>query len=379
MKCARILGIGFLFLSFPVMLGGEESKTEKSKLDLTQRYLFLDTSKGSIVQKELNEAATAGYRVLCGTEEHNDSLAYTLILEKAAQPPHTYEYLVVEARAEDLNAAGARGFRLLPLTIVHGSGSFSEFSFKGVMEKAPDSTKRYEYSRLDSFRIVPLGSHTGALQTKLDNASQQGYEVVRLIDSRQEHVVFLERPLDMGGDLPTPAAEKPQLDPSMRYRLLATTKTSTMQKEVDQAAAAGYRVLVGSAAKEILMIAAKVAAPAEPYQYVFLATTKTSTLEKELNQAGAKGFRLLPSTTIAIAKRLPRFLGGGDEAYQTELGMVMEKVPGSNTRHQYLLLSTARASTMRKELAQASQQGFSVIGMLTSYDDVLFVILEKAV
>jgi hypothetical protein len=375
----RMLGLAVVLLSLwpPLTLRGEESQPEKSDLDLTQRYLFLDSSKGSTLQKELNEAAAAGYRVLCGAEERYTT-AYNLILEKAAQPPDTYEYLVLEARVEDLNSAGAKGFRLLPLTLVHGWGSVREFTFTGVMEKAPGSTKRYEYSRLDSFRIVPFSSHTGALQGKLGSAGQQGYEVVRLIDSRQEHVVFLERPLDTAGDLPTPAAEKSRVDPSLRYRLLATAKTSTMQKEVDEAAAAGYRMLVGSAAKEILMIAAKVAPPAEPYQYVFLATTKTSTLQKELNAAGAKGFHLLPCTMVAIAKRFPRFLGGGDEAYQTELGMVMEKTPGSNARHGYLLLSAARASTMRKKLAQASQQGYDVIGTLTSYDDVMIVVLAKA-
>jgi len=33
---------------------------------------------------------------------------------------------------------------------------------------------------------------------------------------------------------------------NLKYKLLATTRTSTMQKEVDETAAQGYRILVGS-------------------------------------------------------------------------------------------------------------------------------------
>ncbi len=36
------------------------------------------------------------------------------------------------------------------------------------------------------------------------------------------------------------------LDTSQRFLLLATKKTKTMQKELDEAAAAGYRILGGS-------------------------------------------------------------------------------------------------------------------------------------
>ncbi|MCI0561373.1 MAG: hypothetical protein MN733_23040, partial [Nitrososphaera sp.] len=40
-------------------------------------------------------------------------------------------------------------------------------------------------------------------------------------------------------------AESPKIDPDQRYLLLATKKTSTMQKELDGVAAQGFRVVVG--------------------------------------------------------------------------------------------------------------------------------------
>ncbi len=64
----------------------------------------------------------------------------------------------------------------------------------------------------------------------------------------------------------------PALDPSQRFLLLATKKTATMQKELDEAAAAGYRILVGSptSGTEMALVLEKVATPPDNYQYVLL-------------------------------------------------------------------------------------------------------------
>ncbi len=92
-----------------------------------------------------------------------------------------------------------------------------------------------------------------------------------------------------------------ELDLEERYLLLATKKTSTMQKELDEASAAGYRIVSGSptSGSEMAVILEKVATPPDNYQYMLLATSKTSTMQKELQEAAAEGFRLLPSTMIA--------------------------------------------------------------------------------
>jgi hypothetical protein len=40
----------------------------------------------------------------------------------------------------------------------------------------------------------------------------------------------------------------------------------------------------------------------QPYQYKLLATTRTGTMQKELNEVAASGYRLLPRTMIAKAQ-----------------------------------------------------------------------------
>ena len=158
------------------------------------------------------------------------------------------------------------------------------------------------------------------------------------------------------------------LDTSQRFLLLATKKTKTMQKELDEAAAAGYRILVGSptSGTEMALILEKVATPPENYQYVLLATTKTSTMQKELDEAASKGFRLLPSTMISKKRSF-----GGEEVV-----VVLEKAPNIATVYEYLLLATNRTSTLQKEMGDAVQNGYEVMGMVSRGEHM--VILEKS-
>ncbi len=160
-----------------------------------------------------------------------------------------------------------------------------------------------------------------------------------------------------------------ELDLTQRYLLLATVKTSTMQKELDRAAAAGFRIIGSSptGGTEMVAILEKVATPPQNYEYFLLATSRTSTMQKELNEAAEKGFRLMPKTIIAKEQ----FMGG------VEIVLLMEKAPGKAQHYRYLLLATSRTSTMQKEMAQAADDGYEVVGMASRGEHV--VILEKPV
>ena len=60
---------------------------------------------------------------------------------------------------------------------------------------------------------------------------------------------------------------KLKIEPDQRYLLLATVKTSTMQKELDEAAAQGFRVVTGSptSTSEWAVLLERTATPAAPY------------------------------------------------------------------------------------------------------------------
>ena len=161
--------------------------------------------------------------------------------------------------------------------------------------------------------------------------------------------------------------QEEKADANLQYKLLATIKTSTMQKELDETAAQGYRILVGSPTSdaEMAVFLSRDGTVAEPYKYKLLATTRTGTMQKELNEAAAVGFRLLPSTMIA-KKQL---LGG------VEIVSIMERPPTVRKQYDYKLLATNRTSTLQKEVTEAKEAGYTLVGMVSRGEHI--VIMER--
>jgi hypothetical protein len=144
------------------------------------------------------------------------------------------------------------------------------------------------------------------------------------------------------------------------YRLLATNKTSTMQKEMNQAADAGFRyggVMGGETAfggSEVVVVMHKDPAneQRERFQYRLLATNKTSTMQKEMQQAGDAGFEYKGQTVFSST------FGG------REVVVILERDREAETRAwEYKLLATSKTATMQKELAEAGEAGFSFVGV----------------
>jgi hypothetical protein len=145
------------------------------------------------------------------------------------------------------------------------------------------------------------------------------------------------------------------------YRVLATSKTSTMEKEMNEAAAAGYRfggVMGGDTAvgdKEVVVVMMKDAGAKDTVKrsYRLLATSRTGTLQKELQQAGDEGYEYQGSTVFQSA------FGG------REVSAILEKDSASGSgRIDYKLLATSRTSTMQKEISEAGEQGYELCGVL---------------
>ena len=152
-----------------------------------------------------------------------------------------------------------------------------------------------------------------------------------------------------------------------KYKLLATTKTSTMQKEMDEASAQGYRILVGSptSGSEMALFLSYQGSEKEPYKYKLLATSRTGTMQKEINEVADNGYRLIPSTMIAK----PQVFGG------IEIVMIMERPPVPKKQYEYKLLATSRTSTLQKEVTEATAAGFVIIGMVSRGEHM--VVMER--
>lgn len=169
-----------------------------------------------------------------------------------------------------------------------------------------------------------------------------------------------------------------QAQSKVEYKVLSTTKTSTMQKEMQEAAAAGFRfsdVMGGSTAiggSEVVVIMTKTADPGA-YEYRLLATNKTSTMQKELQEAGDAGFEYQGQTAFKSG------FGG------KEVVTILERAKDAKAppRYEYRLLATSKTSTMQKELTEAGDQGFEFVGMtvaktLMGGDEVVSILRRKA-
>lgn len=143
------------------------------------------------------------------------------------------------------------------------------------------------------------------------------------------------------------------------YRVLATSKTSTMQKEMQEAGEAGFRFLAamgGETAiggKEVVVLMEKLKGEQAKYEYRLLATSKTSTLQKELQEAADAGWE-------AVGQTVFESLMGGKET-----AAILQKAGDAATRvrYQYKLLATSKTSTLEKEIREVAEQGYRPVGM----------------
>jgi len=146
---------------------------------------------------------------------------------------------------------------------------------------------------------------------------------------------------------------------TVEYRVLATNKTSTMEKEMRDAAAAGFRfggTMGGETAfggNEVVVVMTRAGGPAQRYEYRLLATTKTSTMQRELEEAAAGGFQYRGQSVFSS-------MFGGKEVVVI---LERDREATSKDRWEYRLLATSKTSTMQRELSDNGAQGFEFVGM----------------
>jgi hypothetical protein len=161
------------------------------------------------------------------------------------------------------------------------------------------------------------------------------------------------------------------------YRVLATNKTSTMQKEMNEAAHAGFRfnaVMGGDTSlggSEVVIVMSTVGSAAARFDYRLLATNKTSTMQKELQEAGDAGYEYKGQSVFTSA------FGG------KEVVVILERdMDAKAGGFEYRLLATKKTSTLQKELADAGAAGFQFVGMtvadtLVGGDEVVAILRRK--
>lgn len=157
------------------------------------------------------------------------------------------------------------------------------------------------------------------------------------------------------------------IDDDQNYLVLSTKRIQTMEKELDEVAAKGFRVLYGAPTQQydMAVFLKRVQDPAQgQYSYKILATARNKTMEKELNESAGQGYRLLPRTVI--------FKQG---FFTGELVMLVEREPNSKKSYEYKLVSASKETKLHKKIDEGLAQGFSPVTMITIGNHI--IVMEK--
>ncbi len=152
---------------------------------------------------------------------------------------------------------------------------------------------------------------------------------------------------------------KPKIE--FEYKLLATSRTATMEKEMNDAAAEGYRFLevisgdtfFGGAEALVVMIRPTDDFFRGRFAYRLLATTKTSTMQKELQSAADEGYEHRGQSVFK-------------KTFGTEVMVILERDNKLRPKlWEYKLLATKKTSTMQKEVMEAAAEGYQFVAFST--------------
>ena len=372
-------------------------------------YHIIDTQRTSTMEKELSGAAAQGFRLLLASNTR--ATAKVLILERLPQAgAGRFEYvLLADSKIADLeqqmNGAASKGFRLVARSAIRNP---SVAQIRGeevivVMEKGPASPTRFqyqvagfmaEYEERDLLLKKDISSgelDTLAIDVRLAEAVREGFDVAAIVTRKvqkkesegiaglaglggfgarrkikQEVIVIFEKAADSG----TPGARVPAMEAAKRYHVMtASGSDEQFENMLNRGAAAGYHVVAVSSVAFPEMVAILERNPSADisYSYRVLASAKTNTLELEFANLTAGGWLPHPRGMMDMART--------DGV--AELAILSEKIRGSKAdEHEYRILSAARMSSIEKDLAAASAQGFEVV---TAGPDIgaLTVILKR--
>jgi hypothetical protein len=328
-KLIALLTLAILFLPPPI--AGKEPRNWLKGLDLTQRYLVLE----DVNVDALNQAGALGYRFAVGSGFCSDSTdfetgeswrncSYVFVMEKGAEGKAAYRYIRLDGSQEHLNEAASQGFRLVPY---YSEGDTQEDGLSGLTEKPPiaDSGCRY---------VVLKGKGAAALLEEMDATAQQGYEVVLFRGQGYRYTVVLQGTAEAAVEAPLNIDHPSRQTTAARYLFLP---------EKELAPRSGYRLVAEDGGRLLERLpGVSQGCDYERVSANFIDVSKGP--ERKMNEAAAKGFRYCPR-----ARGAP---------------LVMEKCSGSAAFYEYRILATYRLATIRKELAEAVQQGYEIVGAL---------------
>ncbi len=348
----KLLCICLLVLALPLFAQPSGSQSE---------FRFINAQASGTLEKELNQSAADGWRLLLLPKAYGSSTMGAL-LKKPASSEAKYEYKVLAAT------------RIGTLENEFKAAISDGYDFRGIIETARvfiggetlivlereigQKAARSEYLFLNTKK-------ESTLEKEMDGAASQGYVPVgftRSVDRSVKQQMFgimagsaMELTMILGRNRETPAAQM-----GREYKVLTTQKRGTMEKEMNQAAKEGYEFYYAAPGSVTIMKRDPKVKTAQ-YEYKILGTNRVNTMEKEMNEMSAAGFSYRATST-----------GGGGLAAIFEKKLTSETA----TKYETKLMTKLTDTSTNKSIQDLMQSGYELIDV-TNLESFLLV-LQKS-
>jgi hypothetical protein len=140
-----------------------------------------------------------------------------------------------------------------------------------------------------------------------------------------------------------------------RYVLLEILKVGTFEAELNDAGRQGFRLKMSATNGARIMAMMERAGKGETFQYKIVATFTQKTGDKEMNTAAAEGYRMVPHTYLVKQSM---------NMFSTDTVVIMEREAKPSTFYEYKTISGFKATTIDREIKLATTDGWQAHDML---------------
>jgi hypothetical protein len=157
-------------------------------------------------------------------------------------------------------------------------------------------------------------------------------------------------------------AQKVEIPSGQQYALLEILRLKTLAEELNDAARQGFRLKMTAVEDaRVMALMERSATPGDVFEYRTVSTFSPKNGDKEMNKAAAEGFRVVPHTFM-VKKGLTIF--------NVDNVVVMEKDPKATAGYEYqTLVGRFKTATFEKTLATAVSEGWQLLELI--YNQIL--------
>lgn len=152
-------------------------------------------------------------------------------------------------------------------------------------------------------------------------------------------------------------AQQVKIAPDQQYVNLEIMKVATLAQELNDAGRQGFRLKMSAVNEARVTALMERAAPPDVFEYRIVSTFTSKQGDKEVNAAAADGFRVVQHTFM-VKK--------GITIFNVDNVVIMEKESKPTKTYEYKTVGAVKTSNLDKELKNALAEGWQVFDMVYS-------------